>query len=54
LFDVSKATHRPRVLAPDRAGSITNVISDANRVAWTVDVGENQLAVDTLAASPAP
>jgi len=51
LFDVSKSTRQPRVLAPDRAGSITSVISNAKRVAWTVDLGTDQLAVDTLPAS---
>ncbi len=51
LFDVNKDTHQPRVLVHDRPGSITSVISNSRGVAWTVDVGEDQLAVDFLPAS---
>jgi len=51
LFEVSKSTRKPHVLAPDRSGSITSVISNAKRVAWTVDLGRDRLAVDSLPAS---
>ena len=51
LFDVSKDTHQPRVLVHDRPGSITNVASNSKAVAWTVDIGSEQLAVDLLPAS---
>jgi hypothetical protein len=53
LFDVSKDTHRPRVLVHNRPGTITSVTSNAKAVAWTVDVGPDQLAVDMLLASEA-
>jgi len=48
LFDVSKDTHQPRVLVHDRPGSITNVAANSKAVAWVVDVGAEQLAVDML------
>jgi len=48
LFEISKETHRPTVLAANRPGSIISVISNAKRVAWTVDLGADQLAVDML------
>jgi hypothetical protein len=48
LFDVSKDTHQPRVLVYNRPGSITSVTSNSKAVAWTVDVGSDQLAVDFL------
>lgn len=51
LFDVSKESHQPRVLVHDRPGSITNITSNSRGVAWTVDVGSEQLAVDFLPAS---
>jgi hypothetical protein len=51
LFQVSRETHRPRVLAYGRPGFITSIRSNANLVAWTVDVGPETLAVDML---PAP
>ncbi len=51
LFDVSKDTHQPRVLVHDRPGSITSVTSNSKAVAWTVDVGSDQLAVDVLPTS---
>lgn len=50
LFDVGKDMQRPRVLVPDRPGSITRVTSNSKAVAWLVDVGANQLAVDFLLA----
>ncbi|HET7544547.1 MAG TPA: hypothetical protein VFK05_31975 [Polyangiaceae bacterium] len=54
LFDVSKDSHQPRVLVYNRPGSITGVTSNSKAVAWTVDVGSDQLAVDfMLAASDA-
>jgi len=53
LFDVSKDTHRPRVLVYNRPGAITSVTSNAKGVAWIVDVGTDQLAVDFLPASDA-
>jgi len=51
LFDVSKETRQPRVLAYDRPGTITSVTSNSKAVAWLVDVGSDQLAIDSL---PAP
>jgi len=51
LFGVSKSTHEPRVLSFGRPGSITNVQSDARRVVWTVDLGRDRLAVDSLATT---
>jgi len=51
LFDVSKDAHQPRVLVYNRPGSITSLASNAKAVAWTVDVGAEQLAVDFLPAS---
>jgi hypothetical protein len=48
LFDVSKETHAPSVLVHDRPGTITGISANSKVVAWTVDVGENQLAVDML------
>lgn len=49
LFDVTKDdTHQPRVLVHDPAGSITSLTSTARAVAWTVDLGANQLAVEML------
>jgi hypothetical protein len=53
LFDVSKDTHKPRVLVYNRPGTITNITSNARSVAWTVDVGADQLAVDSLPVSEA-
>jgi len=50
LFDVSKDTHQPRVLVYNRPGSITSVASNAKAVAWLVDIGADQLAVDMLPA----
>jgi hypothetical protein len=59
LFDVSKETHQPRVLSYNRPGSITSVTSNSKAVAWVVDLGPGQLAVDMLRApnvdgSPVP
>jgi len=51
LFDVNKSTHEPRVLVHNRPGTITSVTSNAKAVAWTVDIGSDQLAVDLLPAS---
>jgi len=51
LFDVAKDTLKPRVLAYNRPGTITGVTSNTKAVAWTVDVGADQLAVDTLLVS---
>jgi len=51
LFDVTKDTHQPRVLVYNRPGSITNVTSNSKAVAWVVDVGADQLAVDMLPVS---
>lgn len=53
LFDVSKATHEPRVLVHNRPGTITSITSNARAVAWIVDIGADQLAVDFLPASEA-
>ena len=52
LFDVTKGTHQPGMLAHDRPGTITSVSSNDNAVAWVVDLGPNQLAVDLLLSSP--
>jgi len=52
LFVVSTATHAPRILSYGRPGTITGVIADAQRVAWTVDVGPNRLVVEQLPIEP--
>jgi hypothetical protein len=52
LFEVKTPSYTPYVLSYGRPGSITNVISDARRVVWTVDAGPNRLAVDLLPAQP--
>ncbi|HEX2670194.1 MAG TPA: hypothetical protein VHM25_04945 [Polyangiaceae bacterium] len=55
LFDVGKDTQKPRILSYNRPGAITNITSNSKAVAWTVDVGSDQLAVDFLPASePVP
>jgi len=51
LFDVDKDTHQPRVLVYNRPGTITSITSNSKAVAWTVDVGSEQLAVDFLPLS---
>jgi len=51
LFQVSKDTHQPTVLARGGAGSITSISSSSKLVAWTVNLGQDQLAVDTLPIS---
>jgi len=51
LFDVGRSTHQPRVLSYNRPGTITSISSNAKKVAWTVDIGAEQLAVDMLPAS---
>jgi len=48
LFEVAKDTRTPTVLVHDRPGTITNISANAKLVAWTVDLGQDQLAVDTL------
>ncbi|MET0795697.1 MAG: hypothetical protein ABW061_29535, partial [Polyangiaceae bacterium] len=53
LFGVSKDTHQPRVLVANRPGSITSVTSNSKAVAWLVDVGSDQLAVDLMPTSEA-
>ncbi|HYQ01925.1 MAG TPA: hypothetical protein VER96_24800 [Polyangiaceae bacterium] len=53
LFDVGKETHVPRVLTYNRPGTITRVSSNSKAVAWIVDVGAEQLAVDFLPAQAA-
>jgi|SRR6185369_16060959 len=51
LFDVGKDTQKPRILAYNRPGSITSLTSNSKSIAWTVDLGADQLAVDLLPAS---
>jgi len=51
LFDVGKDTHQARVLAYGRPGLITRLTSNSKAVAWTVDIGSDQLAVDLLPMS---
>lgn len=51
LFDVDKQTLKPRVLVYNRPGSITGIASNSKAVAWTVDIGADQLAVDLLPVS---
>lgn len=51
LFEVSTDTHQPKVLVHNRPGSITSLASNSKAVAWTVDMGSDQLAVDLLPAS---
>jgi len=48
LFDVNKDTHQPRVLVYNRPGTITSVTANSKAVAWTVDIGADQLALDFL------
>ena len=48
LFEVAKDTRTPSVLVHDRPGTITNISANAKRVAWIADLGQDQLAVDTL------
>ena len=48
LFEVSRQSHVPRILVHDRPGSITGIASNAKRLAWLVDTGADQLAVDEL------
>jgi hypothetical protein len=48
LFEVSKETREPTVLVHDRPGTITSISSSSRLVAWTVDLGQDQLAVDML------
>jgi hypothetical protein len=52
LFEITTPSHTPRVLSYGRAGSITNVVSDAHKVVWTVDLGPDRVGVDMLAAKP--
>ncbi|HYQ15807.1 MAG TPA: hypothetical protein VEQ58_08620 [Polyangiaceae bacterium] len=54
LFEVSKDTRQPNILSSNPSGSITNVISNGKLVAWTVDLGPNQLAVETLSVAGEP
>ncbi len=51
LFDVSKDTHRPRVLSYGRPGTIAAITANEKAVAWLVDLGAGQLAVDLLPMS---
>ncbi len=53
LFEVSKEEHEPKVMVHDRPGTIATIGSNARLVAWTVDLGQDQLAVDTLPISGA-
>ena len=53
LFEVSKDTRIPTVLVHDRPGTITNIRANSKVVAWTVDLGRDQLAVDMLPISGA-
>ena len=48
LFEVSRETRVPTVLVHDRPGTITNINANSNLVAWTVDLGQDQLAVETF------
>ncbi|MEP7049091.1 MAG: hypothetical protein ABJB12_02010 [Pseudomonadota bacterium] len=48
LFQVSKETRQPTVLARGRPGTITSIASNPKRVVWAVDLGQDQLAVDAL------
>jgi hypothetical protein len=48
LFQVSKETHQPTVLARGRPGTIASIGSNSKAVAWIVNLGQDQLAVDTL------
>jgi hypothetical protein len=52
LFVVERPSYEPRVLSHGRPGSITNVQSDAHKVVWTVDLGADRLAVDSLPVTP--
>ena len=54
LFDVSKDTQKPSVLCSGRPGTITSVTANAKAVAWIVDLGADQLAVDMLPVSDGP
>ena len=48
LFEVSKEMRTPTVLVHDRPGTITSISASSKVVAWTVDLGQDQLAVDML------
>ncbi len=48
LFEVAKDTRTPAVLVHDRPGTITNISANSKLVAWIVDLGQDQLAVETL------
>ena len=48
LFEVSRESGVPRILVQDRPGSITTIASNAKQLAWIVDIGPDQLAVDVL------
>jgi hypothetical protein len=52
LFEITRPSHAPRVLSYGRPGSITNVVSDAHKVVWAVDVGPERMAVDMLPTTP--
>ena len=51
LFDVGKDTQKPRILAYNQPGSITSLASNSKAVAWTVDLGRDQVAIDMLPVS---
>jgi hypothetical protein len=48
LFEIAGPSHTPRILSYNRPGSITNVQSDARKLVWTVDLGADRMAVDSL------
>jgi hypothetical protein len=52
LFRIKTPSYRPEVLSYGRPGSITNVMSDARKVVWTLDLGPDRLAVDHLPVVP--
>lgn len=52
LFQITRPSHAPEVLSHGRPGSITNVVSDAHKVVWTVDLAPDRLAVDMLPTTP--
>jgi hypothetical protein len=49
LFDLDRNGGRARSLAPKRSGTITALVATRTRVAWLLDVGDNQAELEVLA-----
>jgi hypothetical protein len=48
LFEVPASSHKPRFLWHGPRETITQIRANSKQVVWTVDVGPDQLAVDSL------